>query len=78
MAASVLNSYIIDSQPQGRYLLPITLATCYLGARARKLMDHRGFRALVLTAACISLLYFGLFASRKLIDLGYVRALFSL
>ncbi|SCY06716.1 hypothetical protein SAMN02910292_00764 [Lachnospiraceae bacterium XBB2008] len=78
VVASVLNSYLIDCQPQGRYLLPIALATCYLGARARKLMDHRGFRALVLITACLSISYFGLFASRKLIDLGYVRTLFSL
>ena len=78
IVASILNSYLIDCQPQGRYLLPITLATCYLGARARKLMDHRGFRGLVLITACLSVSYFGLFASRKLIDLGYVRTLFSL
>ena len=78
IVASILNSYLIDCQPQGRYLLPITLATCYLGARARELMNHRGFRALILVTACLSLLYFGLFASRKLIDLGYVRTLFSL
>ena len=76
--ASLLNSYLIDSQPQGRYLLPIALATCFLGARARRVWDNRIFRTLVLAASCLSILYFGLFCSRKLIDLGYVKTLLAM
>ena len=75
VVASVLNSYLIDCQPQGRYLLPIALATCYLGSRARGLWEKRAFRGIILAAACISLLFFGLVETRTLIDLGYVREL---
>ncbi len=78
VAASVLNSWLIDCQPQGRYLLPIALSTCYLGSRARGLWEKRAFCLTVLTAACISLLFFGLVETRTLIDLGYVRELLRL
>lgn len=78
VVASILNSYLIDSQPQGRYLLPIALATCYLGSRARGLWENRVFRGVILTAGCVSLLFFGLVETRHLIDLGYVRELLSI
>ena len=77
VVASVLNSYLIDCQPQGRYLLPVLLATCYLGSRAVGLWEKRAFRIVVLTASCVSLLFFGLVETRTLIDLGYVRNLLS-
>ena len=71
-------SWTTDLQYQGRYLLPIALSTCYLGSRARGLWEKRAFCLTVLTAACISLLFFGLVETRTLIDLGYVRELLRL
>ena len=52
--------------------------TFYLGSRARGLWEKRTFCLTVLTAACISLLFFGLVETRTLIDLGYVRELLRL
>jgi len=78
ITASVLFSYIYDNQPQGRYLLPVALTVCYLGAVARDLWKNCIFRMIVLGAACLSVLYFGLYVSRKVIDLGYVRELLRL
>lgn len=78
VAASILNSYLIDCQPQGRYLLPIALSTCYLGSRAAELWKNRAFLAVVLAASCVSILFFGLVETRTLIDLGYVRNLLSI
>lgn len=77
VVASIFNSYLIDCQPQGRYLLPILLATCYLGSRATELWERKAFRIVVLAASCISLLFFGLVETRTFIDLGYVRNLLS-
>lgn len=76
VVASIMNSYLIDSQSQGRYLLPIALTTAYLGSRVPKVWKNKYFCGLVLCAACLSIIYFGLFDSRALIDLGYVRETF--
>lgn len=78
VVASILFSYLKDCQPQGRYLLQMVLTTCYLGSRATDLWKNRAFRSVVLAASCVSLLFFGLVETRKLIDLGYVRNLLSL
>lgn len=75
--ASVLNSYFIDSQPQGRYLLPVTLITCFLGAQVPEVWKKKSFRTIVLIAACLSIMYFGLFDSRELIDLSYAKGLIA-
>lgn len=72
VVASIMNSYLIDSQAQGRYLLPIALTTCYLGSRVPCLWKNKHFKLLVLTTSAISIMYFGLFDSRKLIDVSYV------
>ncbi len=57
--ASVLNSYIIDSQAQGRYLLPLILIAGYLASRTPALFEKRLFRALLMTAAFLSVAFFG-------------------
>lgn len=75
VVASVLNSYLIDSQAQGRYLLPAALIFAYMVSRVPQIWNNRIFKICVLAAACASIMYFGLFDSRKLIDLGYVRTL---
>ena len=74
--ASVLNSYLIDCQPQGRYLLPILLTTAFMASKAVSLKKDKLFKGALLTSACLALVYFGLFDSRKLIDLTYARSLF--
>lgn len=60
VVASVLNSYIIDSQAQGRYLLPLILIAGYLASRTPALFEKRLFCALVMAAAFLSVAFFGL------------------
>ena len=73
--ASIANSYLIDSQPQGRYLLPITLELSYIASKAKRLWNNKIFKGLVIATGCLAVIYFGLFDSRKLIDLAYVKSL---
>lgn len=60
IVASVLNSYIIDSQAQGRYLLPLILIAGYLASRTPELFEKKYFRALLITAGFLSVAFFGL------------------
>lgn len=60
IAASVLNSYIIDSQAQGRYLLPLVLIAGYLASRTPGLFEKRYFRAVLILAGFLSVAFFGL------------------
>lgn len=73
--ASIANSYLIDSQPQGRYLLPIALTTCYMSSRVPKLWKNNIFCGIVALAAVLAVAYFGLFDSRSLIDLSYAKSM---
>lgn len=58
--ASVLNSYIIDSQAQGRYLLPLVLIAGCLASRTPALFEKRYFRAILILAGVLSVAFFGL------------------
>lgn len=60
LIASVINSYVIDSQAQGRYLLPWVLITGYLASRVPGLFKKRYYRALLLCAGVLSVAFFGL------------------
>lgn len=60
IVASVLNSYIIDSQAQGRYLLPLILIAGYLASRTPDLFEKKYFRALLIAAGFFSVAFFGL------------------
>lgn len=60
LVASVLNSYIIDSQAQGRYLLPLILIAGYLAGQAPGLFESRMFRAMLIAAGFLSVAFFGL------------------
>lgn len=60
IVASVLNSYIIDSQAQGRYLLPLILIAGYLASRTPELFEKKYFRALLMLAGFLSVAFFGL------------------
>lgn len=60
LLASILNSYLIDSQAQGRYLLPMILIAGYLASRTPCLFERRFFRALLIAAGVLSVGYFGL------------------
>ncbi|MCR4990335.1 MAG: hypothetical protein K6A38_05655 [Lachnospiraceae bacterium] len=75
VVASLGFSYISDCQPQGRYLLPIVLTTCYLGSLSRSLWNNKVFRYAVLLTGVMSVAYFGLKDSRELIDLTYAKNL---
>jgi len=58
--------------------LPIALTTCYLGSRTKKLWENKVFCGLVAVAAVFSVAYFGLFDSRSLIDLSYVKTMLGM
>lgn len=60
VVASILNSYIIDSQAQGRYLLPLILIAGYLASRTPELFEKKYFRALLIAAGFFSVAFFGL------------------
>lgn len=60
LAASVANSYLVDMQPQGRYLLPMVLIAGYLASRVPKLLEKRSFQALLAAAGLLSVAYYGL------------------
>ena len=60
VAASVINSYVIDSQAQGRYLLPLILIAGYLASRTPRLFKKWYFRLLLAAAGVFSVGYFGL------------------
>ncbi len=78
VVAAVFSSYLSDIQPQGRYLLPVILTTCYLGSRAEALWGKDYYKIIVLVAGCLSVIYFGLYDMRALVDLGYVRTLLGM
>lgn len=58
--ASVLNSWLIDSMAQGRYLLPDILIFGYLVSRVPELTRQKWYRALLIAAGVLSVAYFGL------------------
>ncbi len=58
LAASVLNSWLVDSQAQGRYLLPAMLIGSYLVACAPQMLSQKGCRSLLLAAGALSAWYF--------------------
>lgn len=58
--ASIANSYLIDSQAQGRYLLPLPLIAAYLFSKRPELSDSLLFKAALLLAGILSVGYFGL------------------
>lgn len=58
LAASIVNSYVIDSQAQGRYLLPALLLAGFLASRAPKLLQKPGIRALLCAGGLLSMFYF--------------------
>lgn len=60
LGASVINSYVIDSQAQGRYLLPMILIAGYLASRTPQLFEKWYYRALLIAAGVLSVAYFGL------------------
>ena len=60
LIASLVNSYVIDSQPQGRYLLPIFLIAGYLASRTPKLFESRVYRVLLVITGVLSVACFGL------------------
>lgn len=60
LIASILNSWLIDSMAQGRYLLPDILIFGYLVSRVPALTQKKWYRALLIAAGVLSTAYFGL------------------
>ncbi|MDO4293128.1 MAG: hypothetical protein Q4C65_07880 [Eubacteriales bacterium] len=60
LVASILNSWLIDSMAQGRYLLPAILIFGYLTSRTPDLLQKRHYRLLLSAAGVLSVGYFGL------------------
>ena len=58
LVASVMNSWIIDSQPQGRYLLPALLSAGFMASRLPRATKTWYFKAALLLAAGLTAGYF--------------------
>lgn len=60
LAASIVNSWLIESMAQGRYLLPCILIAGYLASTVPELFRKKIYRALLCVAGILSVGYFGL------------------
>lgn len=58
----IYNAYVIDFQPQGRYLFPALIVAIYTSSICPELKNHRSFSVLVLALGSLSLLSFWLVA----------------
>ena len=58
VAASVLNSYVSDSQAQGRYLLPMLFVVSYMGYRTPEFFEKKYGRVVVSALQILSVWYF--------------------
>lgn len=60
LAASIVNSWLIESMAQGRYLLPCILIAGYLASTVPELFQKKIYRTLLSIAGILSVGYFGL------------------
>ena len=60
LAASIVNSWLIESMAQGRYLLPCILIAGYLASTVPELFQKKIYRMLLSIAGILSVGYFGL------------------
>ena len=58
LVASMLNSYFIDCQAQGRYLLPVLIVAGYMGYRTPEAFSKSYFKLAVLGINVMSIWYF--------------------
>lgn len=58
LAASIMNSWMIDSQPQGRYLLPVLLIAGFMASRVHGLAEARYFKVALLAAGILTAGYY--------------------
>lgn len=56
--ASIINSYISDSQPQGRYLLPMLFTASYIAYLTPELFEKKAFKTVVISLQVLSAWYF--------------------
>ncbi len=56
--ASIINSYVSDSQPQGRYLLPMLFTASYIAYLTPELFEKKAFKAVVISLQVLSAWYF--------------------
>lgn len=58
LIASILNSYLIDCQSQGRYLLPVVIVAGYMGYMTPEAFERKYFKLAALSANVLSVWYF--------------------
>lgn len=58
LVASILNSYLVDCQTQGRYLLPIVIVAGYMGHRTPEAFKKKYFKMAALSVNALSIWYF--------------------
>ena len=63
--ASVLNSYISDSQAQGRYLLPMLFVASYIGYKTPEIFKSKSGKAVIVALEILSVWYFVLQATGR-------------
>ncbi|MBE5857794.1 MAG: DUF2142 domain-containing protein [Lachnospiraceae bacterium] len=56
--ASIVNSYVSDSQPQGRYLLPMLFTASYIAYLTPEVFEKKYFKAAVISLQVLSAWYF--------------------
>ena len=69
-ALVVYNAYMVDYQPQGRYLFPLIPIWCYGLGITKGLWDSRVFRALIAILPLMSLLFYACVGTPRLLALG--------
>ena len=69
LIASILNSYLIDCQSQGRYLLPVVIVAGYMGYRTPEAFEKKYFKLAALSVNVLSVWYFAIRAWEMLIGI---------
>lgn len=58
LIASIINSYVSDSQPQGRYLLPLLFTASYIAYLTPEIFEKKFFKAALISLQVLSAWYF--------------------
>ncbi|SDA66560.1 Predicted membrane protein [Lachnospiraceae bacterium G11] len=56
--ASIINSYVSDSQPQGRYLLPMLFTASYIAYLTPEIFEKKFFKTVLISLQVLSAWYF--------------------
>ena len=66
----VYNAYVVDFQPQGRYLFPLIPIWCYGFGITKGLWENRIFKGLLVLLPVMSLLFYVFVGTPRLLALG--------